>query len=171
MFKDRYKNQSFIACLPTRTSEMKPPAPEPRPRAGKRYFEVNDNLLGHMTVNEKEGYMQSRSVHNYGNDHTFDFEHSEKMIEEFKRDKNTRNPAPGFSKTFSNFKEFGWFDSYIPKRCKVRDSSPGMKYYGLPSGYSLLNRTVNKDFELSQDFSRKRRRPSEIQEQSLSSIF
>lgn len=124
-----------------------------------------------MTVNEKEGLVQNRSFHKYSNDHTFAFEHSEKMIKDFKRDNHTRNPAPNFSRTFSNFRDFGSFDSNIPKRCKLRDSSPGMKYYGIPSGYSLLQRKVNKDFELTQDFSRKKRRPSGIQEQSISSIF
>lgn len=71
----------------------------------------------------------------------------------------------------TNFNDFSGYDNNIPKKCLQRDSSPGMRYFGIPSGYSPLQRKVSRDFELTPDFTSRGRRPSGMKDPFKSSIF
>lgn len=153
-----------------------------------------DNLLGHLTVNEKEGLENSRSFHKYKNSSSFYFEHSEAQINNFKKEHTSRNVMAGFSKTMTDVKQnpnikipedqlsknmvlrtsyndFSGFGQIVPKHVKERDSTPGMRFFGMASGYSPMRRTIDRDYELSPNFTMRKKRPQEITNLFSSSIL
>ena len=135
------------------------------------FIRQSDNLFGHLTVNEKEGLGMSHSFRDYKNNSSFNFEHSDKQSRAFRREHESRNIMASFSKTLTNFNDFSCFDQHVPKKVKERDSTPGMRYFGVASGYSPLRRKIDRDFELSPNFTSKGRRPQCIKDPFSSSIF
>jgi hypothetical protein len=157
-------------------------------------FRKSDNLLGHLTLNEKEGLENSRSFHQYKNSSNFNFEHSEAQIKNFRKEHTSRNIMAGFSKTMSKFKQnlnvkvsedqqnknmllrtsyndFSGFGQIVPKHVKQRDATPGMRFFGMASGYSPMRKTIEKDYELSPNFSIRKKRPIEMTNLFSSSIL
>lgn len=147
------------------------PEKDKPPKTGKKHYAKGDNLFGHLTVNENQGIETSRSFHQYKNSSNFDFEHSDDKSRRFRNEHNTRNVMAGFSKTISNFNDFSGFGQHVPKHVKQRDSTPGMRYFGMASGYSPLRRSIDKDYELSPDFVCKGRRPQGVKDAFSSSIL
>ena len=136
-------------------------------------YRTQDNLFGHLAVHGPQPSDLSRSFHKYKNSSTFDLEHSDRKIQDFKRDHNSRNVMASFSKTLSNYNDFSCFDQLLPKHIKqtLKDTTPGMRYFGVASGYSPLRRKIDRDYELSPNFTSKGRRPEGISDSFRSSIL
>jgi len=166
-------------------------------------FRQPDNLFGHLTINENQGYIdkwgpaatqpdlkstsrspiQMRGFHGYKNSSSFNFEHSEKQIRNFRNEHTSRNILAGMSRTFTDFNtqnmltltkeqaelpkpaklalnDFGGFGQIVPKKIREKDSTPGLRFFGMPSGYSPLRKTIDTDFDLSPHLTMKKRNPS-----------
>lgn len=130
-----------------------------------------DHLFGHLTIDEKVGNHTSRSFHIYKNSSNFDFEHSDKKSRAFKREHDSINYLHGMAKTTTNFNDFNVFSQIVPPQLRQRDASPGMRYFGAASGYSPYRKKVDKDYDLSPNFTMKGKRPQGVKDAFTSSIF
>jgi len=75
------------------------------------------------------------------------------------------------SKTLKFHTDFSGFNDHLPIQCRQKDTSPSIRYFGAPSGYSQIQRKVTRDYELTPDFTSKRRRQKGIRDPFKSSIF
>ena len=66
---------------------------------------------------------------------------------------------------------FGEPDQIVPEHVKQRDSTPGMRFFGKASGYSPLRWTVDRDYDLSPDFTCKKRKPDGIKDAFKSTML
>ena len=77
----------------------------------------------------------------------------------FKNESESRNIMANFNKSITQYNSFGQFDQFLSKNMKLKDAAPGMRYFGMASGYSPLKRSIDKDFDIRPNMNIKGKRP------------
>ena len=97
-----------------------------------------------------------------------------KTMTEVRQNPNIKPPEDQQTKNMllrTSYNDFSGFGQIVPKKVKQRDTTPGMRFFGMASGYSPMRKTIDRDYELSPNFTMRKKRPREVTNAFSSSIF
>ena len=70
-------------------------------------------------------------------------------VNQFKKESNSRNHFSSLPKKVTQYNSFGEFHHLVPNLLHSKDSTPGLRYFGMASGYSQSKRSIIKDYEIN----------------------